>query len=141
MRRGFTLIEIMIVVAVVIILTTVAVPSILRSRVAANEGAALANLKVLHDACQFYHMNEETYPGDLLSLSTANPSYIDSVLGSGQKQGYSFNYTLVNVDRFTVRANPIHTGLLQGRFFYMDESGVVRARIRRQAGPNDEIIR
>ena len=141
MRRAFTLIEIMIVVVIVIALVTMAVPGILRSRVVANEAAALANLRTLNDACQVYHMNAQRYPDLLLDLSTANPSYIDNVLGSGQKQGYQFVYALVDPDHFTVNANPIHTGLLRGRYFYMDESGTIRSNNSAPAGPEDEIIR
>ena len=140
-RTGFTLIEIMIVVVIVIVLVTIAVPGILRSRVVANEAAALANLRTLNDACQSYHMNEESYPGALLDLSTANPAYIDNVLGSGQKQGYQFVYVRVDPDHFTVNANPMHTGLLRGRYFYMDESGTIRSNNSAPAGPDDEIIR
>ncbi len=143
MRRvGFTLIEIMIVVAIVIVLITVAVPGILRSRVVANEAAALANLRTLNDACQTYHMNEQRYPGLLSDLSIANPPYIDSVLGSGTRQGYQFIYELgADPDHFTVNANPTHTGLLRGRYFYMNESGTIRANANEPAGPEDEIIR
>lgn len=133
--------EIMIVVVIVIVLTAIAIPGILRSRVTANEGVALANLRTLNDACQTYHMNEQRYPDSLLDLSSANPPYIDNVLGSGQKQGYQFVYTLVNPDHFTVNANPMHTGLLKGRYFYMDESGTIRSNNSAPAGPDDEIIR
>ena len=138
---GFTLIEIMIVVVIVVILITIAIPGILRSRVVANEAAALANLRTLNDACQVYHMNAQRYPDLLLDLSTVNPAYIDNVLGSGQKQGYQFDYALVDADHFTVNANPMHTGLLRGRYFYMDESGTIRANANEPAGPEDEIIR
>jgi len=140
-RAGFTLIEIMITVAIVVILITIAIPGILRSRVTANEAAALASLRTLNDACQIYHMNEQRYPGLLSDLSSANPAYIDNVLGSGQKQGYQFDYAQVDPDHFTVNANPIHTGLLKGRYFYMDEGGTIRANANEPAGPEDEIIR
>lgn len=133
--------EIMIVMAIVIVLTVIAVPGILRSRVTANEGVALANLRTLSDACQTYHMNAQHYPDSLLVLSNANPPYIDNVLGSGQKQGYQFDYALVDPDHFTVNANPIHTGLLKGRYFYTDESGTIRSNNSAPAGPDDEIIR
>jgi type II secretory pathway pseudopilin PulG len=138
---GFTLIEIMIVVVIVIVLTSIAIPGILRSRVTANEAAALTSLRTLNDACQIYHMNEQRYPDTLLDLSSANPAYIDNGLGSGQKQGYQFDYARVNPDHFTVNANPIHTGLLKGRYFYMDEDRTIRSNNSAPAGPDDEIIR
>ena len=139
-RRAFTLVEIMVVVAIVMILIGIAVPNILRSRVTANEGAALANLKALNGACQSYHIDQQGYPESLSALSTATPSYIDNVLGSGQKQGYQFIYELIDSDHFIVHANPIHTGLLKGRYFYLDESGTIRVNKDSAAGPDDEII-
>ncbi len=134
------MIEIMVVILIVSILVALAVPNILRSRVAANEGAAMANLKTLGAACQAYHIDQQAYPVSLQILSTVNTPYIDNVFGSGKKQGYEFVYESADSDHFTVHANPIHTGLLKGRYFYLDENGSIRARTDGPAGPNDEII-
>lgn len=139
---GFTLIEIMIVVAIVIVLLTLAVPNILRSRVIANEGAALGNLRAINNGCQLYHINEEKYPESLSALAQTDPPYLDPNLASGEKQGYNFTYSrVVDNDHFTVNANPISTGLLEGRYFYLDESGIIRFRSDTPAGPSDESIR
>ncbi len=140
MRRAFTLIEIMIVLLILSVLIAIAVPSILRSRVAANEGAAMGNLKTLNTACQAYHIDQQTYPESIQTLSTTNPPYIDNVLGSGTRQGYEFVYESSDSDHFTIHANPIHTGLLKGRYFYLDESGTIRTRTDGPAGPDDQII-
>lgn len=140
MKKGFTLIEIMIVVAIVIVLVSMAVPNILRSRVVANEGAALANLKTLSSACQYYHIDNGSYPASLSVLAEANPPYIDNVLGAGTKQGYVFEYSRIDGDHFAVNADPLHTGLLKGRYFYLDESGTIRQNADSQAGPDDEIV-
>lgn len=140
MKRGFTLIEIMIVVAIVMVLIMLAVPNFLRSRITTNEGAALANIRTVNNACQIYHVNNQSYPNALSTLSGANPAYIDSALGSGNKQGYNFNYVLVDADHYTLNANPSTTGLLKGRYFYTDETGIIRANSSNQAGPNDAIV-
>jgi prepilin-type N-terminal cleavage/methylation domain-containing protein len=143
MRRAFTLIEIMIVVGIVAILISLAVPNILRSRVIANEGAALANLRTVNSACQLYHINNETYPSNLSDLvePNSNPPYMDPTLAAGQKQGYEFIYNLASQDHFTINANPLFSGLLKSRYFYTDESGVMRWRTDSAAGPDDEIVR
>ncbi len=141
MKRGFTLVEIMIVVSLVVILVMLAAPGILRSRVIANEGAALGNLKAINNACQLYHMNNDAYPDSLSTLSEATPPYLDSVLASGEKLSYSFIYALVTNDSFTVNANPLSTGLLKGRYFYLDELGAIRANSGSPAGAGDEIVK
>jgi prepilin-type N-terminal cleavage/methylation domain-containing protein len=140
---GFTLVEIMIVVGIVAILISLAIPNILRSRVIANEGAALANLKAVNSACQLYHIDKDSYPSGLSDLvePNSNPPYIDPTLAAGRKQGYEFIYNLGSQDHFTINANPLFSGLLKSRYFYTDESGVMRWRTDSEAGPDDEIVR
>jgi type IV pilus assembly protein PilA len=140
LKRAFTLVEIMVVILIVSVLVALAVPNILRSRVAANEGAAIANLKTLSTACQAYHIDQQAYPQSLQTLSTANPPYIDNTLGAGSKQGYNFIYESSDSDHFKINANPAHTGLLKGRYFYLDENGAIRTRSDQLAGPEDEIV-
>lgn len=136
---GFTLVEIMIVVAIVVVLITLGVPNILRSRVTAMEGAALANLRTISTACQAYHIGYEIYPDNLLTLSTSSPPYLESVLASGRKEGYEFIYEQVTPDHFTVNANSLHTDLLRGRYFYVDEGGTITQNRNAPAGPDDEV--
>lgn len=139
---GFTLVEIMIVLAIVIALLTIAMPGLLRSRVIGNETAALTNCRAINNACQLYHINQESYPDNLSSLiePVSNPPYIDATLATGRKQGYGFIYKLVDADHFTLNANPISSGLLKGRYFYTDETGIIRARHDGPAGPTDAIV-
>ncbi|MFA5430327.1 MAG: type II secretion system protein [Candidatus Omnitrophota bacterium] len=141
-RRGFTLMEIMVVTSIVIILISFAVPNILRSRVIGMETSALGNLRALNNACQLYLLNMKNYPESLADMSQpkVDPPYIDPELVSGTKQGYSFVYRLAASDHFTVNANPTGFGLLQGRFFFMDESGLVRARKGGSAGADDPVL-
>lgn len=139
---GFTLIEIMIIVAIVAIILAIAAPGVLRSRVIANETAALSNCRSINNACQLYHINKETYPDSLSALvePASNPPYIDSALAAGRKQGYEYVYNMVDNDHFTLNANPTSTGFLRGRYFYMDEAGIIRAKIDGAAGPQDVIV-
>ena len=141
-KSGFTLMEIMIVLAIVMALLAIAAPGLLRSRVTANETAALTNCRAINNASQLYHINQETYPSSLSDLvePTSNPPYVDSALACGHKQSYEFVYQLVDADHYTLNANPTSTGLLKGRYFYTDESGIIRFRSDGPAGPNDEIV-
>ncbi len=142
MRRGFTLVEIVIVIALMVILTTLATVNIMRSHVVAIEGIAIANVKILSNACQMYHLDNGSFPENLLSLNMSIPPYVDASLASGTKQRYKFTYlrNLTDTDRFTLNADPTSSGLLKGRYFYTDESGIIRANPEQPAGPNDPIV-
>src|SRR3989344_5444064 len=92
-NKGFTLVEIMIVVAIIVLLAAIAIPNLLRARLNANEAAAVAGLSAISTAAQSYRGANPAYPTVLTSLSGATPPYIDSVIGAGTKQGYSFTLT------------------------------------------------
>ncbi len=141
-RRAFSLVEIMVVTGIVVVLISLAVPNILRSRVIGMETSALGNLRALNNACQLYQINMKNYPEALSDMSEpgVTPPYIDPELAGGIKQGYYFIYSLVASDHFTVNANPTASGLLRGRFFFMDESGQVHAKSGGPAGADDPVL-
>jgi len=136
MRKGFTLVEIMIVVAIIALLAAIAIPNLLRARLNANESAAIATLKTLSSALQsFQGANPATgYPASLAALAPAGqPAYVDPTLAvaNPQRQGYSFTYTRDTVTgagvgiQFHIYASPINPNVTGVRGFYIDEQGVV----------------
>jgi len=143
-RRGFTLVEIMIVVAILMTLATLAISSVLRARHNANEMAAVASCRSIVTAAQNFYANSypHTYSGGLSDLvePTSKPPYIDSVLASGTKQGYAFTYAFVNTESFTLNAAPTAPGKTGTRNFFADESSVIRANSTGPAGASDPII-
>ncbi|OGX28130.1 MAG: hypothetical protein A3F87_03085 [Omnitrophica WOR_2 bacterium RIFCSPLOWO2_12_FULL_51_24] len=127
-RPGFTLVEIMIVIAVIALLAAVSIPVFLRARIQADETSAIASLRTISTACVGYRSIQSplTYPNSLNELSITTPPYIDQILGSGAKEGYNFTYTLVSPDQYTVTASPVTPNVTGIRIFFLDESGVIK---------------
>ena len=143
-RGGFTLVEIMIVVAIIATLATLSISSILRSRHNANEVAAVAACRTIVTAAQNYYSNSypHEYPSTLLDLGSpaSTPPYIDDVLSSGTKQGYTFTYALIDAESFTLNADPTVSGRTGTRHFFADEMGVVKANTVQSAGSGDPAV-
>ena len=132
-RHGFTLVEIMIVVAIISLLAAIAIPNLLRARHNANEAAAIAALRTISTACESYRSAQTptAYPANLAALVATAPVYIDTTLAAATaagtaKQGYYYTYARVNVNQYTCTATPAVSGTTGTRIFFVDESGVIR---------------
>lgn len=123
-KYGFTLVEIMIVVAIIALLAAIAAPNLLRARINANESAAISALRTIHSSAIGFRSVNVAYPPDLVSLSSSTPAYIDAALGKGERQGYNFSLSGTAVS-FSATARPTIYQVTGVRSFFIDESGVL----------------
>jgi type IV pilus assembly protein PilA len=154
--KGFSLIELLIVVAIILIIAAIAIPNLLRSRIAANQASAVGSLRTLNTAeitySSTYNVGFTAAMSYLAPTSTAstNPTstaagLIDSVLASGAKSGYNFTYTpgvadsTGRINTYSFIAVPI-TSSTGTNYYYTDQSGVIRQNSTTTAASTDSPI-
>jgi type IV pilus assembly protein PilA len=139
---GFSLIELMIVIAIILIIAALAIPNLLRARMSANESAAVAALRTV--ATQEVNYNSAWSSGYSPTLAALGPpapgvaaspttsDLVDQVLASGIRGGYQFLYTPLvptgstSPTGFTVSAGPISPGITGEWYFFVDQSNTIR---------------
>jgi len=155
-KQGFSLIELLIVVAIILIIAAIAIPNLLRSRIAANEASAVGSLRTYNTAEITYISTYPTVgyasafsalgPPSSGGVTSAAAGLIDNVLGSGttsaSKEGYIFTLatttggTTANVT-YTIVANAAAEGSTGQRYFFTDNSAVIRVNNTATATAND----
>ncbi len=154
--RGFTLIELLIVVAIILIIAAIAIPNLIRSRIAANQVSAVESLRMINTSEASYAATYGIgYSAGLLQLgppiagaqvTSSAAGLLDSVVANGLKSGYAFVYSPAFVDAnvhyngYTATASPTEPGVTGTTYYFTDQTDVIRANTAGTATASDSAV-
>jgi type II secretory pathway pseudopilin PulG len=129
-----------------LIISAIAIPNLLRAKMAANEASAMRSLRALNKSASVYSTTYGAYPSSLGALGpSSSPSstaanLIDSALANGTKSGYVFVYYGIfdpagkgEAERYIITASPVTPRTTGMRYFFTDQSGTIRTESNRVA--------
>lgn len=132
-QGGFTVLELLIVIAVIAIVASIAIPNYSASKKSANEASAISSMRALMSAEENYRVTQIPPKYGVLSQLHAS-GLINPALGTGSKSGYTFlTFGVPNTQTYAFTGTP-QSGA-GDRWFYVDQTGVIRANSGASADP------
>ncbi len=142
-QKGFSLIELLIVVAIILIIAAIAIPNLMRAKMSANQASAVGSLRTIVTAETDYEKNYQAvgYSAALIDMAGAygvatdatHAHLIDTQLGSGTKSGYTVTAVAtggaVPTTGFFAKAIPVTVGTTGQLSYCTDESGAIRYQL------------
>ena len=126
-QKGFSLIELLIVVAIILIIAAIAIPRMLQARIAANESSAVSTIRTISSAQITYRIYHTSYAADLTVLGSTGENLLPDTIAETPHQHSGYVFTTSGDDaRFVAAGAPITAGQTGVRSFCSNTPAVIR---------------